>query len=143
MRKTGSMNHLRLTVSDIPRAEAFYDPLLHFMGYELVEKDEVRLAWKMPSPAGNRQWIILSVAAEGSRYAGHDRYSPGLHHFAWNSESREEVDRFHKLLLERGVEVLDPPAEYGYEPGYYAVFFADPDGLKLEFVHVPDSPNHD
>ena len=29
-----------------------------------------------------------------------------------------------------------PPAEYGYEPGYYAVFFVDPDGLKLEFVHV-------
>jgi glyoxylase I family protein len=47
MRKTGSMNHLRLTVGDIPRAEAFYDPLLRFMGYELVEKDEERLAWKM------------------------------------------------------------------------------------------------
>ncbi len=143
MRKTGSMNHLRLTVSDIPRAEAFYDPLLRFMGYELVEKDEVRLAWRMPSPAGNRQWLILSVAAEGSRHTGHDRYSPGLHHFAWNAENRQEVDRFHELLVERGVEVLDPPAEYGYEPGYYAVFFADPDGLKLELVHVPDSPDHD
>ena len=143
MRKTGSMNHLRLTVSDIPRAEAFYDPLLRFMGYELVEKDEVRLAWKMPSPAGNRQWVILSVAAEGSRYARHNRYSPGLHHFAWNAGSREEVDRFHELLVERGVEVLDPPAEYGYEPGYYAVFFADPDGLKLELVHVPDRHNDD
>ena len=142
MRKTGSMNHLRLTVSDIPLAEAFYDPLLRFMGYELVEKDEVRLAWKMPSPAGNRQWIILSVAAEGSRHAGHDRYSPGLHHFAWNAESREEVDRFHELLDKWGVEILDPPAEYGYEPDYYAVFFADPDGLKLELVHVPDNPDH-
>ena len=29
-----------------------------------------------------------------------------------------------------------PPAEYGYEPGYYAVFFVDPDGFELEFVHV-------
>jgi glyoxylase I family protein len=47
------------------------------------------------------------------------------------------------LLVERGTEVLDPPAEYGYEPGYYAVFFADPDGLKLELVHVPDDPKHD
>jgi catechol 2,3-dioxygenase-like lactoylglutathione lyase family enzyme len=63
-----------------------------------------------------------------------------LHHFAWNADSREEVDRFHKLLLERGVEVLDPPAEYDYEPGYYAVFFSDPDALKLELVHVPDHP---
>lgn len=34
--------------------------------------------------------------------------------------------------------MLDAPAEYGYEPGYYAVFFSDPDGLKLELVHVPN-----
>jgi glyoxylase I family protein len=136
--KTGSMNHVRFTVTDIPRGEAFYDPLLRFIGYELAEKDEKRLAWKMDSPAGNRQWVLLSaVSAEGAGRT-HDRYSPGLHHFAWNAESREEVDRFHDLLVERGVEVLDPPAEYRYEPGYYAVFFADPDGLKLELVHVPN-----
>ena len=38
-------------------------------------------------------------------------------------------------------EQLDPPAEYPqYALGYYAVFFADPDGLKLEFVHMPSEP---
>ena len=139
MKKTGSTNHVRFTVSDIPRAEAFYDPLLRFMGYELAEKSEERLAWRMPSLAGNRQWVIMSASSEEGRQKEHDRYSPGLHHFAWNAENREEVDSFYDLLLERGVEVLDPPAEYGYEPGYYAVFFADPDGLKLELVHVPHS----
>ena len=54
------------------------------------------------------------------------------------ARNREEVDLFHELLLERDVEVLDPPAEYGYEPGYYAVFFADPSRLKLELVHLPE-----
>jgi glyoxylase I family protein len=92
----------------------------------------------MPSPAGNRQWVILSAASGEEQRRKHDRYSPGLHHFAWNAESREEVDSFHDLRLGRGVEVLDPPAEYDYEPGYYAVFFSDPDGLKLELVHVPN-----
>lgn len=29
------------------------------------------------------------------------------------------------------------PREYGYTPGYYAVFFFDPDGLKLEIVYKP------
>lgn len=34
--------------------------------------------------------------------------------------------------------LLDAPADYPrYGTGYYAVFFADPDGLKLEFVHRP------
>ena len=140
MNKSGSTNHVRFPVSDIPRGEPFSDPLLRFMGSHLAEKSGERLAWKMPSPAGNRQWVILSAASEEGRRREHDRYSPGLHHFAWNAESREEVDRFHRLLLERGVEVLDPPAEYDYEPGYYAVFFSDPDGLKLELVHVPDHP---
>jgi len=40
-----------------------------------------------------------------------------------------------------GIAILDAPAEYPeYAPGYYAVFFADPDGLKLEFVHTPVWP---
>ena len=67
----------------------------------------------------------------------HDRYAPGLHHIAFSADSREAVDTFHHFLRADGITVLDPPAEYDYRPGYYAVFFADPDGLKLELVHTP------
>ena len=68
----------------------------------------------------------------------HDRYSPGLHHVAWHAQSRADVDRLHALLVEIGATVLDAPADYPqYGDGYYAVFFADPDGLKLEFVYTP------
>ena len=38
---------------------------------------------------------------------------------------------------ERGAEIESGPEEYGYMPGYYAVFFYDPDGIKLEIVHIP------
>lgn len=52
--------------------------------------------------------------------------------------SRGDVDRLHELLLAMGARILDAPADYPrYGTGYYAVFFADPDGLKLEFVHWP------
>ena len=68
----------------------------------------------------------------------HDRYSPGLHHLAWRVESREAVDAAHALLVEHRIPVLDPPAHYPeYSGDYYAVFFADPDGIKLEIVHAP------
>ena len=40
-------------------------------------------------------------------------------------------------LRERGAEIESGPEEYGYLPGYYALFFYDPDGLKLEIVHIP------
>ena len=137
------MNHIRFTASDIPRAECFYDPLLRFMGYELVERDERRLVWRAPWPAGNLQAIVLSLAAQSSRHRRHDRYLPGLHHLAFNAESREKVERFYELLVERDVEILDSPAEYDYLPDYYAVYFSDPDDLRLELVHVPDCPEED
>jgi catechol 2,3-dioxygenase-like lactoylglutathione lyase family enzyme len=63
---------------------------------------------------------------------------PGLHHVAWHADSRIDVDNLHRLLIEIGATVLDPPADYpAYGKGYYAVFFADPDGIKLEFVYLP------
>ena len=47
------------------------------------------------------------------------------------------MESFHEFLLGIGAIILDPPAEYDYTAGYYAVFFADPDGLKLEVVFEP------
>jgi len=43
-------------------------------------------------------------------------------------------------LAEQGVAIESGPREYEYIPGYFAVFFYDPDGIKLEIVHVPDDP---
>jgi hypothetical protein len=36
--------------------------------------------------------------------------------------------------------MIHPPRDYPqYSPGYYAVFFEDPDGLYLEFAYTPSS----
>ena len=64
-------------------------------------------------------------------------FLPGLHHLAFDADSREQVDGLYTVLKAVGARVLDPPAEYDYCPGYYAVFFADPDGIKLELCHTP------
>ncbi|HEY6393900.1 MAG TPA: VOC family protein, partial [Candidatus Binataceae bacterium] len=70
--------------------------------------------------------------------ASHDRYHPGLHHLAFKAHAREDVDEFHRFLLREHLPVLDPPKEYPeYGETYYAVFFTDPDGMKLELAHFP------
>ena len=52
--------------------------------------------------------------------------------------SRPDVDRVYRQLLAMRVHVLDAAAEYpAYGRGYYAVFFADPDGIKLEYAFTP------
>jgi catechol 2,3-dioxygenase-like lactoylglutathione lyase family enzyme len=131
----GSINHLRLSVSDIPRAQRFYEPVLRLLGMRLVERSATRLAWAGFAAHGLLHWFILSQARPGHRGAPHDRYAPGFHHLAFNADSRAQVDELYALLRREDAVILDPPREYDYEPGYYAVFFADPDGFKLELVH--------
>lgn len=133
----GSMNHLSLTVSDRTQADPFYSRVLGFMGYQQVEQNEEFTLWWSPQAGA----ITVGAANPDSANKTHDRYSPGLHHFAFNAENREQVDQMYQLLLEIGATILDAPAQYDqYAPGYYAVFFADPDGIKLELVHMPQLP---
>lgn len=133
----GSVNHLRLTVGDMAVSRGFYDRLARHLGYSLVEAGADRVAWAGMTASGSLQWLIISAAAPERRSRRHDRAAPGLHHIAWNASSRSAVDALYRDLVSAGATILDPPAEYAYEPGYYAVFFEDPDGIKLELVHVP------
>ena len=136
----GSINHLRLSVRDAAASEAFYDPLLSMLGYTQVARDDGGRAWGRRDPSAGTQWLILTPAAPEHRDAPHDLTAPGFHHLAFNADSRAQVDAVHALLRDNGTEILDPPAEYDYEPGYYALFFRDPDGFKLELVHSPEPP---
>ena len=136
----GGINHLALTVSDLERSAKFYDKVLGFIGYERVEVPEATqqamktrlLAWASP----NGSFTMRPAKAE-SVHKMHDRNAPGLNHLALVAQSRADVERMHDLLKEMGAQILDEPAEYVYFPGYYAVYFTDPDGLKLEFVYWP------
>jgi len=122
------VNHLRLSVRDVAASRTFYDPWLRRLGFAAVARDDDGAAWGSQE-AG---WLILTPA---SRDAAHDAGAPGLHHVAFKAASRELVDRVHELVVAAGAEVLDPPGPYDAEPDHYAVFFRDPNGLKLEVVY--------
>ncbi len=136
----GSINHLALTASDFDRSTSFFDKVLGFLGYTRVEVPEPTQqlmktplrAWASPDGA-----LTLRPAKDDSARKAHDRNAPGMNHLAFNAESRADVERMHDLLKTIGAQILDPPAEYPYFPGYYAVYFTDPDGLKFEFAFVP------
>jgi glyoxylase I family protein len=135
----GSPSHVDLTVSDLGRSVPFYDRVLGRLGYDrLVEAGAGAPCWGVTDAAGGVFSIALKLAALQSSGPGHDRYAPGLHHLAFHADSRADVESFHEFLCDAGATILDDPAEYHYTPGYYAVFFADPDGMKLEVVHEPE-----
>ena len=67
-----------------------------------------------------------------------DRYRVGVHHIAFEAASRDVVDERLVWVRDQGLEIENAPKEYDYGPGYYAGFFYDPDGIKLEIVHTRD-----
>ncbi|MGD9503255.1 MAG: VOC family protein, partial [Methyloceanibacter sp.] len=134
-------NHLAVTVSDLATSEErFYAPVLGFLGYEKVED----IPGKMTLWFNGAAELAINIwqAEEGLKGQAHERYAPGFHHCAFSVESREAVEELHRLLAGKRIRVLDAPAEYPhYAPGYYAVFFADDDGMKYEAVHMPAFPD--
>ena len=129
----GALSHIAFTVADLDRSAAFYDRVLGFLGYERWPAVDGQAKWKKPDVG-----IVLLYAALADRKTrAHDRYAPGLHHFSFHADSRDQVDALHDLLRTIAAPILDPPADYAYTSGYYAVFFADPDGLKLELCYAP------
>ncbi|HWF76597.1 MAG TPA: VOC family protein [Caulobacteraceae bacterium] len=129
-----TLHHLDLTVSDLERAKGFWAPLMEHLGYRVVNDTPQELAFATDDDSATA--VVLHPARATSAGKTHDRYAPGLHHLAFRAGSREEVDQVHALLQRMDGTILDPPALY-YPPNYYSVFFADPDGLKLELVFNP------
>jgi catechol 2,3-dioxygenase-like lactoylglutathione lyase family enzyme len=133
----GAVHHIDLTVKDAHASRGFYESVLGFMGYRLQDAHPNGYDFDLRSSAGFCSIGIRTARGDNAERA-HDRYSPGLHHLAWNAESRADVDDMHAHLQKIGATILDAPADYPrYGAGYYAVFFADPDGLKLEYVFKP------
>ena len=135
----GRMHHLDLSVSDAPGAYPLYALFLTHMGYvEADHRPDGYTEWD--HPADGYLSIGMAPSKGENAHRPHDRYSPGLHHAAWLAASKEDVDQLYAKLVAFGATILDPPADYpkyNGGRGYYAVFFADPDGLKLEYVWTP------
>jgi len=130
------LHHVDLTVSDPVASRPLYELFLGHAGFALKSAGD---DWAGFGLGGKRYPCITLLKATGPGAGrSHDRYSPGLHHLALRARSREDVDALYTKLVAFGATILDPPAEYPeYGAGYYAVFFADADGLKLEYVFTP------
>jgi glyoxylase I family protein len=132
------VDHLDLVVTDLERSLDFYTALLEPLGFvsqsEIVGERGERVVY-LGGTGGPS--VSLRVAQSEAHATPYERYAVGLHHLAFVAASREQVDERTEWLRGRGAEIESEPREYDYAPGYYAVFFYDPDGIKLEIVHRP------
>ena len=133
--RSGGVHHVDLVVSSIERSLPFYRELLGPLGWHgigEVEGERGETIWYL---TGRECSIGLREAQSDA--GPFDRYAIGLHHLAFEVSSRAAVDERADWLRSAEAQIESDPQKYTYVPGYYAVFFYDPDGIKLEIAHVP------
>ena len=124
VRVTG-VDHLVIRVSDYDASKEFYNRLFTFLGFEISDEYQDAIGWTN----GKTRFWIGPADAQGKKRK-HRIGDVGFHHYAFQLRSRRDVDALESFLKELGATIVEPAAEY-YDD-YYAVFFLDPDGLKLE-----------
>ncbi len=134
------IDHIQITVKNLEKAEAFYDLFLPLIGFDLSKKGKGRVdAHDFDVIEYVHPNLILGINSPREEFKDvevHRRRPGSLHHLAFRAESTEEVDRLFPLVVEAGANIEDPPKYYPqHGEKYYALFFKDPDGIKLEIMH--------
>lgn len=126
----GLLHHIEIYVSNLEKSIDFWGWFLEEMGYYLYQEWESGRSWK------NGETYIVFVQAD-SRFLDipFHRCRVGLNHLAFHAESRQQVDDITRKLKNKGVKILySDKHPYAGGKGHYAVYFEDPDKIKVELV---------
>lgn len=134
------VDHIQFTVKDFERAVSFYDRLMPILGFDLGKKGGGRVeAHDFDVVEYFHDNIVVGINSPREKFKNVDvhRRRPGsLHHLAFRAASNEGVDELYPLIAAiPGVQIVEPPKFYPqHGDSYYALFFKDPDGIKLEVM---------
>ena len=124
------IDHLYIAVADLISSEAFYDRVFPALGFR---KSRFQLGGDDHVQYYNRHFgYVLRPARSGNE---HDSYAPGLHHLCLRVESVADVTAAAAELRHVGIEVSEPRCFPEYAADYWAIFFSDPDGIRLELTN--------
>jgi catechol 2,3-dioxygenase-like lactoylglutathione lyase family enzyme len=125
------LGHIGLSVPDLVATRNYYGDLFPMVGFEEFLATEDRLAYR-PADGKPGTFVFFYRARRTDPY---DRDAIGLQHLAFMLKSRSAVRRVHAWAAGRGDTILDAPQDFPqYPPPYFATFWLDPHGFKLEAV---------
>ena len=128
------IDHIYITVSDMARSQAFYTTVLgEVLGFR---HNRFTLAGDPHVQFYNRHFgYVLRPARVSATHQTHNPYSPGLHHFCFRVDSVADVAQAAQALQAAGIAATDAQLYPDYAPDYWATFFTDPDGIRLEITN--------
>jgi catechol 2,3-dioxygenase-like lactoylglutathione lyase family enzyme len=127
-------DHLGLTVEDLDRAFAQWNPVLTALGCTPEDGEmEGGIAWWRED---DTELILYRAPEPGGEPHRYGRI--GWQHLAFAVGSRTEVERLHAIAVDAGwTTVRDPKVFTRFSDRYYASFVEDDNGIRIEFVHNP------
>ena len=131
------LGHVDLVCRDVERSIAFYRAVLGLGEPAIFAGERGEPIHYLRFPAHGSGSLGLRQALVEQEF---ELYAPGLHHLALAVESRAGVDTVHAAAVSAGVEVLHAPRVWPqYADDYYATFFLDPDGFRIEVATARDA----
>ena len=131
MTEATGIDHIYLTASNLEHSEIFYDRVLldalNFRKNKFMLGDEPHIQYF------NRHFGY--VLRPSHTPATHDSYAPGLHHFCLRVDSVADVVAVATQLRGAGIEASAAKHYPEYAPDYWATYFTDPDGIRLEVTN--------
>jgi len=115
------IGYVTLGTNDLERATQFYDPLLKEIGASRFMETDGFIAWAI-SP--EKPALSLTKAFDGNPATVGNGVMVAL-----AMRSQDQVDSFYKKAMELGATDEGAPGPRG--GGFYAGYFRDPDGNKL------------
>jgi glyoxylase I family protein len=134
------LGHVDLVCSDIERSLRFYAAVFGPLGLEAParftgEQGEAINYLRFPGHGSGSLGLRQALVTQDF-----ELYAPGFHHLALAVESRADVDSAHAAAEAEGAEILHAPRVFPqYSDNYYATFFLDPDGFRLEVATARDA----
>lgn len=126
----GLLHHIELYVSDLKKTMDFWGWFLEELGYTCFQKWENGESWKL-----NETYLVFVQAEKKYLTVPYHRRRVGLNHLAFHAKSRQQVDEMTKKLRAKNIPILyQDKHPFAGGQDYYAVFFEDPDRIKVELV---------
>lgn len=126
----GLLHHVEIYVSDLERSTSFWSWFLKELGYEPFQKWDKGQSWKL-----DETYLVFVQTEERFLDIPYHRCRAGLNHLAFHASSRKRVDEMANNLKERGISILyENQHPFAGGNHHYAVYFEDPDRIKVEFV---------
>ncbi|CAN5560927.1 VOC family protein [soil metagenome] len=128
---TGTLHHLELYVSDLKRSTVFWKWLLtEKFSYSVFQKWDKGISFKL-----EETYIVFVQTEEKYLSNNYNRKNTGLNHLAFHCDSKIFIDKLTDELNEKNITILYKDKHpYAGGKDYYAVFFEDPDRIKVEVV---------